>query len=82
METLSESVAAVLTTFIEIGGEGPHLFQSLVELLGSAKIVKRKDERGASPQLLQLIRLALQRGLELNVDQLASVAEAFARMSS
>ena len=64
--------------FVEVCGEGAHLFQSFVQLLGPAKVVKRKNQPGAAPKLLQLLRLALKSGLEFDVYQLAARAGRFA----
>src|SRR5229473_3142305 len=65
--------------FVKIGGVGAHLFQSFVELLGTAKVVKREDQSGAVAQLLQLRWLALECGLNLDVNELAAHGRGFGK---
>ena len=38
--------------FVEVSGEGTNLFQRFVELLGPAKVVKRKNQPRAAAKLL------------------------------
>src|SRR6202041_83537 len=65
--------------FVEVGGEGSHLLQSLGKLFRAAKIVEGKNESGAAAKLLQLLRLALLSGLEFNINQLASRSRGFSQ---
>ena len=58
--------------FVEVRREGAHLLQGFVQLLGSAKIVERKNQRRAGTQFLQLRRFALLRSLQFHIYQLTS----------
>src|SRR5205823_4022543 len=54
-----------------------HLLQSFIELLGSAKIMERKDQSRAGTHLLQLLGLAFTGGLQFDIYQLATRGSGF-----
>ena len=58
--------------FVEVRGDLQHLFESLFQILGGAKIVVGKNQRGFCPQTLHLFRLALDGALQFDIEQLAA----------
>ncbi len=57
---------------VEIRRDGDHLLQRMFQVLGGAKVVRRKNQSRPAAQTLQLRRFALSRALQFEVEQLAS----------
>ena len=58
--------------FVKIGGDGNHLLQRLFQILGGPIVVMREDESCLAPQTPHLLRFAVRRALQFEIDQLAA----------